>query len=239
MSNIILQGKVAFVNHEKKYVMIEYEANSKKKTINGSVDDKMQAEWIAKRVIKRKHQFHIGDSVSFIARLSDRGDKMIATNIEYLYNTTLDVLLNKARTVNKFSGYLKVIDDKYFVKEIESYLFFPVPIAPWQIKPEVEEDGEAVFFSLENIEKKDKVTARLFNNDYIPEFYTLIKHQKNKTPIIAKVFNITAHGVYVYLISDQLKAKLPVLENEQLAIGDTLEVQVIHISDKRIVINRV
>ena len=38
MSNTILQGKVSFVNHEKQYVMIEYEVNGKKKTINGMVD---------------------------------------------------------------------------------------------------------------------------------------------------------------------------------------------------------
>src|SRR5690349_19116533 len=113
MSNTILQGKVSFVNHEKKYVMIEYDVNGKKKNINGIVDDKTQEEWIEKKAIKKKHLFHIGDTVNFISKLSDRGDKMVAVNIQYLYNTALDTLLNKAKTVNKFLGYLKEVDGNY------------------------------------------------------------------------------------------------------------------------------
>src|SRR6185369_730335 len=110
MSNTIIQGKVSFVNHEKKYVMIEYEVNGKKKTINGIVDEKTQQDVITKGLVKKKHHFHIGDMVNFNAGLSDRGDKMVASNIQYLYNTALDVLINKAKTENNFIGYLKMID---------------------------------------------------------------------------------------------------------------------------------
>ena len=112
---------------------------------------------VYKKLIKKKHLFHIGDTVSFTAGLSDRGDRMTASNIQYLYNTALDVLINKAGTENNFIGYLKVIDDKYFVKEIDSYLFFPVPLSPWQIRPTEAELNEAVTFSLENLDKKEKI----------------------------------------------------------------------------------
>ena len=80
MSNTILQGNVAYVNHEKAYVMIEYEINGKKKVINGKVDDKTQEGWIEKKIAKKIHQFHIGDSVRFQSKLTDRGDKMAAVN---------------------------------------------------------------------------------------------------------------------------------------------------------------
>jgi predicted RNA-binding protein (virulence factor B family) len=239
MSNTILQGKVSFVNHEKKYVMIEYDVNGKKKNINGVVDDKVQAQWIEKNIIKKKHHFHIGDTVNFVARLADRGDKMIADNIQYLYNTYLDMILNKAKTQNKFLGYLKMVDDKIFIKEIDTYLFFPVPLSPWQVKPEVIEDDEAVSFSLENIDKKDKVTAKLSNNSYISEFYTAVKHQKTKTPVEAKVYNITPHGVYVNFFNEKMQAKLPLIENEKLTVGDTITIQIVHIGDSRIVVERV
>jgi hypothetical protein len=135
MSNTILQGKVSFVNHEKQYVMIEYEVNGKKKTINGMVDDKTQQENIKKGLAKKTHAFHIGDMVNFNAGLSGRGDKMVASNIQYLYNTALDVLINKSKTENNFIGYLKMADDKVYVKEIDSYLFFPVAVSPWQLLP--------------------------------------------------------------------------------------------------------
>ena len=126
MSNTLLTGNVTFVNHEKKYIIIEYEVNGKKKVVNGSVETKL---------LKKKHIFHIGDTVSFTVALSGRGDRMTASDIHFLYNTALDVLINKAKTENNFIGYLKIVDDKYYVKEIDSYLFFPVPLSPWQIKP--------------------------------------------------------------------------------------------------------
>lgn len=238
MSNTIIHGKVSFVNHEKQYVMIEYEANGKKKAINGNVDEQTQERWVDKKIIRKKHRFHIGDSVKFIARLSDRGDKMIADNIEYLYNTGLDTLLNKAKTVNKFSGYLKQVDDDYFIKEIDTYLFFPIPMAPWQVPPVVHENDEAVFFSLEDIDKKEKATARLLNNSYIPEFYQLVKHQKSKTPLAATVYNVTPHGIYLHLLSDKIKAKLPVEGNESLKPGDMIDVLVVHIGDSRVIVEK-
>ena len=45
MSKTELLGKIAFINHEKKYAMIEYEdSNGKKKTVKGNVDEKLQKE---------------------------------------------------------------------------------------------------------------------------------------------------------------------------------------------------
>ena len=232
MSNTIIQGKVSFVNHEKKYVMIEYEANAKKKTINGNIDP------------KEKHFFQIGDVVSFVAGLSGRGDKMVASNIVFRYNTALDVIVNKAKTENSFIGYLKTADDKYFVKEIDSYLFFPLPLSPWQIKPTEQELNEAVTFSLENLDKKEKLTAKLFNNKYIPEFYTAVKYNKAKTPIEAEVARVTPHGIYLNVIGDKIQAKISVEKNDSIAepalkAGDKLSVLISYLSTSRIIVEPV
>jgi hypothetical protein len=241
MSNTILQGKVSFVNHEKKYVMIEYEVNGKKKAINGIVDDKIQQQWKKAGLIKKPHVFHIGDVVNFTAGLTDRGDKMVASNIQYLYNSALDVLVNKAKTENSFIGYLKVADDKYFVKEIDSYLFFPVPFSAWQIKPTEEQLNEAVTFELENLEKKDKITARLFNNNYVPEFYTAVKLHKAKTPIEAEIYKISPHGIYLNVVGDKVQSKLPYTEEEAkgLKVGDKIKVLITYLNAERIIVERV
>ena len=148
------EGKISFINHDKKYAMIDYEEANKKKTVRADIDDKKQKELKEKKLIKKTHHFMVGDVVSFLVKLSDRGDRMMATSVEFLYNNTLDVLINKSLLTNKFIGYLKMVDDKYFVKEIDSYLFFPVPFSPWQIIPEELDLNEQVFFSLENIERK-------------------------------------------------------------------------------------
>jgi len=242
MSNTVIQGKVSFVNHEKKYVMIEYEVNGKKKTINGSIDEKAAAK--NKNVVRKKHTFHIGDVVDFTAGLSDRGDKMVASNIEFRYNTALDVLVNKAKTENSFIGYLKMADDKIFVKEIDSYLFFPVPYSPWQILPTENELNEAVTFSLENLDKKEKLTAKLFNNHYIPEFYTAVKYNKAKTPIEAEVIKITPHGIYLNVIGDKIQAKIPaqkttIAADKALKAGDKLMVLITYLNTSRIVVEPV
>jgi len=241
MSNTIIQGKVSFVNHEKQYVMIEYEVNGKKKTINGIVDDKTQQQLIKDGLNKKKHTFHIGDIVNFTAGLTPRGDKMIASNVQYLYNTALDILLNKAKTENNFIGYLKMADDKVFVKEIDSYIFFPVTTSPWQLIPTEKELNEAVTFSLENMENKEKVTAKLFNNSYIPEYYTAVKYSKAKTPIQAEVYKITPHGIYVNVVGDKVQAKIALEKTKNfdastLQLGDKLSIVITYLSATRIIV---
>jgi hypothetical protein len=224
MSNTLLTGNVTFVNHEKKYIIIEYEINGKKKVVNGSIEPKL---------LKKKHVFHIGDTVNFTVGLTGRGDRMTASNIQFLYNTALDILINKSKTENNFIGYLKVVDEKYFVKEIDSYLFFPVPLSPWQIKPTEAELNEAVTFALENTEKKEKITAKLYNNKYIPEFYTIVKLNKANTPINATVYKVTPHGIYLNLITDKIQVKLPFKEG--VKVNDSITVKIAYLSPMKIV----
>ena len=169
MAKTEILGKVSFINHEKNYAMIEYEAGGKKRTVRGSIDLKLQKDLKEKKLIKKAHHFMVGDMVSFNLKTVDKDGKMVANNIEYLYNSALDMIINKAMTDNNLKGYLKVADDKFFVKEIESYVFFPVLISPWQVLPTVDELNEPVLFSLDHPEKKDKATAILNKVKYIPE----------------------------------------------------------------------
>ncbi|MEO6252697.1 MAG: S1 RNA-binding domain-containing protein [Ferruginibacter sp.] len=230
MSNTPITGHVSFVNHEKKYIIIEYEQNGKKKVVNGNVDEKL---------LKKKHIFHIGDTVSFTVGLSGRGDRMTATNIQFMYNNALDVLINKAKTENNFIGYLKIVDDKYFVKEIDSYLFFPAPLSPWQIKPTEAELNEAVTFALDNVEKKEKITASLFTQKFIPEYYSAERAFKKNEPVEAEVYKITDYGIYLNVLGNKVQAKIPARSAnlpEGLKVGDTLKVRITYFSKMKIVV---
>lgn len=240
MSETVLQGKISFINHEKKYAIIEYMNAGKKKNVNGSIDEKYQRQLKEKGLIKKKHHFLVGDVVDFKIKLSDRGDRMIATEIVFKYNTALDVLIDKSRTGNKFTGYLKVVDDRYFVKEIDSYLFFPVPFSPWQILPTEKELNEQVTFSLEDTDKKDNITASLFNNVYIPEFNAAVKLSKSNEPVSATVYKITPHGVYLNVIGDKIQAKLsPTLVPANVNPGDKIDVVITYLSKSRIIVEPV
>ena len=230
MSNTIITGNVTFVNHEKKYIIIEYHQAGKKKVVNANVDEKH---------LKKKHVFHIGDAVSFTVGLSGRGDRMVATNLQFMYNNALDVLINKARIENNFIGYLKIVDDKYFVKEIDSYLFFPVPVSPWQLKPTEAELNEAVTFALENLEKKEKITASLFTQKFIPEYYSAERAFKKQEVVETEIYKISPHGIYLNVFADKVQAKVSADANNVPAgikIGDKLKVQITYFSKMKIVV---
>ncbi len=230
------EGSISFINHDKQYAMIEYEDGNKKKTVRASIDEKTQKEMIEKKLIRKKHHFMVGDIVSFDVKLSDRGDRMLAVGLTFLYNNTLDVLINKSLTTNRFIGYLKQVDDNYFVKEIDSYLFFPVPFSAWQIKPTEEELNEQVDFSLENIDKKEKIYASLFNNSYIPEFEQAVKLFKTKTVIEATVYKVMAHGIYLNIIANKIQGKIPF--EDKIQVGDKISVLITYLGKNKIAVEK-
>ena len=232
-----IEGKISFINHEKKYAMIEYEEGNKNKTVRASIDEQSQKQMKAKNIIKKTHHFMVGDVVSFQVKLSDRGDRMMASGTEFLYNNALDVLINKSFVSNKFIGYLKMVDDKYFVKEIDSYLFFPVPFSAWQIVPAELDLNEQVHFSLENIDKKEKIYASLFNNKYIPEFEQAVKLFKTKTPVMAEVFKVSPHSIYLNIISEKIQAKIAF--EEGINVGDRIEVLISYLGKNKIAVVKV
>ena len=232
-----IEGKISFINHEKKYAMIEYEEGNKKKTVRASIDEDAQKKMKEKNLIKKTHHFMVGDVVSFQVKLSDRGDRMMASGTEFLYNNALDVLINKSFISNKFIGYLKMVDDKYFVKEIDSYLFFPVPFSPWQIVPAELDLNEQVHFSLENIEKKEKIFASLFNNQYIPEFEQAVKLFKTKTPVSAEVFKVSPHSIYLNIVGNKIQAKITF--EEGIIVGDKIDVLISYLGKNKIAVVKI
>lgn len=239
MNKTAYTGTVSFVNHEKKLITIDYELNGKKKSITApsSLNEAGSS--------RKAHHYQVGDTVSFIPNLAPRGDKQLATDIRFLYNTAMEVLINKAQTENRFTGYLKQAGDDFFVKEIDSYLFFPVTLSPWQLKPDERELNEAVSFSLENLDRPERLSAKLFNNNYIPEFYTAVKLHKTKTPVEAKVSRIGAHGIYLDVIGNKIKAKMPLLDKkgkpylENGKPGDKINVLISYLSTSKIVVEPV
>ncbi len=242
MTDKIITGSVSFVNHEKKYIAIEYEQNGKKKTLNGYIDEKIPLQKGAKKTTKKKHVYHIGDTVRFELGKPGRGDKLVATNIEYLYNNALDVLVNKAKTENEFTGYLKNIEGKYFVKEMDSYLFFPTVLSPWQVKTSENELNQAVTFELENLDNKEKLTASLFNQRFITEYYLAEKAFTKKEILEASVYKITPHGIYLNVFGEKIQAKLATTAAnlpKKLNIGDKARILITYLSKMKIVVEAV
>lgn len=232
MEQQLYKGKISFINYEKHFATIEYLQGTKLKAVNCKTD--------APGTGKKPHQYRLGDGVSFELKLSDRGDKMTAYNVRYTHNTAIDLLIQKAAIENRFSGYLKIVEDQYFVKEWESYILFPIQLSPWEKPPVETAANEAISFKLINLEKPNSIMAELFSHNYIPEYKMALQHFNNKITVNATVYKISPHGVYVNLFDDKIQAKLPVsiLEKEQVTKGGKIEVMITHLTHTRIVIKK-
>ena len=239
MSATVLEGQISYINYEKHYALIEYFAGGKKRNITGSIDEKLQGTLKKQGIIKAVHQFAVGDVVQFQTQHIKLGDKMTAVNISFKYNNALDTLINKSKTQNDFIGYIKRIDDHYFIKEIDSYLFFKLDVSPWQIMPKDDADEKAVHFMLNNTEKPEKVTATLLQEQFTHAYQLARTAFKTKKAIKAVVNKISAHAVYVDLFEGEMQGKM-LLETcniEPLDVGKELLVQITHLGKHKIVIS--
>ncbi len=232
MDNAIMNGTVTSVNHEKHYVSIEYMHKDKKKTITCRTDDK------AGQKAKKPQPYRIGDVVRFQIKGADRGKRIIAFNLKFLYNTAIEQLIHKAATDNRFTGYLKPVEDALFVKEIGSYIFFPLVLSPWEIPPAEKNFNEPVEFKLLHIDKPNSLSAELFTHNYIPEFRKAVQYFKNKTPIEATVTKVSPYGAHVSFINDKIQAKMQLPGEAPAAVktGDLIPVRIAHLSNTRIVV---
>ena len=243
MDEKTIMGKITFINHDKDYATIEYEHNGKKKTISGNISEKEQLKLKHEKIIKKVHQFHVGDEVSFIITLSVRGDKMIADCLQFHFNDALDNLINKSYVENRFVGYLKKVDEDYFVKETGSYIFFPLILSPWEKRPREDNLNEPVFFKLENTDKPDKATAALFRSEYIPEYMYAMQCFKKKTVIDAVVYKVTPHGIFVNVADKKIQAKIAEDKKKEsntllptVQIGDVIKVIITYLGTSKIIV---
>ena len=244
MSDKLITGKITFIHHEKDRAVIEYIDNGKKKTIQADISIKEQQRLKEQKILKKTHRFLMGDQVIFqIKKTGVNGSQQYASNLQYQYNTALELLINKTNTENKFLGYIKITDDNYFIKEIDSYLFFPLAVSPYEIAPAENETAGPVYFKFENIDKPDKITATLYNHNYIPEFLAAIQHFKKQTVIDATVNKITAFGIHLDLINGKIQTKLTIDEslaekvaNKSLQVNTAIPVKIRHLSPFKIVV---
>ena len=219
-----LQGKITYVNHQKQYAMIEYEAGGKKRVVKMLINN---AE-------SKSATFSSGDIVEFTLTHIKGTDRQEATEVAFKYNTALDVVMQKAKENNSFLGYLKKIGDEYFIKEINSYLFFKLQMSKWQIEPEENEVNEPVAFYFEDITKKERLLAVLFDNDYLPEYLQAVKLFKAQKPVPAVITRVMPHGIYVNIVEDVITGKL--VNDRTVQVGDTVNVNITHLGKNKIAV---
>ncbi len=233
MEEELYKGKISFINYEKQFATIEYLQNNKSKSVNCKTTEAGSG--------KKPHQFRLGDGVSFELKLSDRGDKMTAYNVKFTHNETISLLVQKAAIENRFAGYLKIVDGRFFVKEIESYILFPIQLSKWEREPVETAANEAIAFKLLNLEKPNSIVAELFSHNYFPEYKKALQYFNNKIDIETIVYKLSPHAVYLNLFGDKMQAKLSItdLEIDTIKEGDTIRVVITHLTPNRVVVKKV
>jgi hypothetical protein len=224
-------GTIQFIQHDKQYVTIEFESGGKTRTINGSIAG-------------YDHVFRMGDVVGFAIGPTPRGDRNTAIRIHFLYNNQLQTILQKAAVTNRFVGYLKIVDEKYFIKDAESYIIFPLLLSPWEVPPSIKKANEEIVFSLTNLDKPEKVKAitykPIFNAAY-KKAMTLF-NQKETTP--ATVIAVGQFNSTVEILNGTLTAKVPNQpkkgnsELPALEVGKTIDVLISFLGPQKIVLER-
>jgi len=229
MADELKKGRVISVNAGKGLLTIEYVSNGKK-TVVGRTGDTLHS---------KLQTFRPGDEVSFRTRLTDRGDKLAAYDLKFLYNNELHLMIQKARVENRFSGYLKEVEGKFFVKEVSNYLFFPLHLSRWEKVPGEKVVNEAVAFKLINLDNPARLSAELFSHAYISSYYEAQKLMASGKATEAVVERITPHAVYVQLFDGNITAKLDGEDVKNLEPGDKVQVKVAYLSPDKISIEKV
>ena len=240
MSDTRLQGEVSFVQYDKKFITIDYVYNGKKKSVNGSIKDEMQQKLKDEKLITGFHYFREGDQVSFDLVRSVRGDKMTADRIVFMYNNSYSNLLQKAAVDNEFAGYLKMVGEDYFIKEIGSYHFFPLRLSAWELRPPLNSINDPMYFRLDNIGNPEKVSAVLLDRKFIPGYSKAMKFFEEKKELSAEVVKISPHAVYVNLPEVRMQGKLPLKKGEETTDkeGDNFKVLITYLGPDKFSIRK-
>jgi ribosomal protein S1 len=218
-TDTIYRGKISYVNQEKHFGTIDYLQGTKQKSVNFKTTE-LDAG-------KKPHQFRVGDVVDFQLRLSDRGDKMTACQIKYLHNESIDLIIQRAQFENRFTGYLKKVNDQLFVKEVDSYIFFPLQLSPWEQPPVETAENQLIAFSLLNLDRPNALVATLFSHVYIPQYKLAEVCFENKTPIKGVVNRVSPYAIYIDLFAGAIQGKLPLTQNSAMQVEPGQEMEVI------------
>jgi len=156
----------------------------------------------------KKSYKHIykGDKVSFeFNPLIDQ--ETGAKEISFLQNASLDGLKSDFENGITLKGFLKKIDDKYYVKDKDTYIFIRLIVASYEINiAEVYEDNlnKLIDYKIFTFTSKNKIRAININRQFLPECKLLVEGNQTEGQVVA-----TVKGGYQIRIYDNILGFLP------------------------------
>lgn len=201
-----------------------------------------------KKELNEAHKFRAGDEVEFkVKKYTDGANK--AYDLKFIQNTRRDKIINEATEFNTLKGYLKKVENKYFVKHLETYIFIPLAISEWETDLDLIYDDRIntlVLFELHNLKKPTQIFATLKDRVLKPEFRLLTEIKEANATTMASVTGKNEFGLFATIFNSTMKAFIrlvdagEILEYSDSKKGDVVEVKVSSLSpESKIVILKI
>ena len=177
------------------------------------------------------HNYISGDRVSFNLRLSQRDEgKIEAYDVAFITNERRAILINNFQEYGFLEGYIKIFDpETIFVKDKSTYVYVPITISEWEENLEEvyqKRENTLVRYKLNQVNRTDKLTATLSDAKFVDEYYVLMSHFDNQTPIRATITGKSKHGYHATLFEGKIKGfiRLPLNQTDSCKDYNKLDI---------------
>jgi len=138
---------------------------------------------------KTYKNIHKGDKVSFEPEYDDTKG-VIPKEIAFVENATLDVLKNNFENGTHLKGFLKKIENKYYVKDLTTYMFIRLVLIDHEdnVKEVYEEHlNELIDYKIVMFTEKNKIRAINLNRQFSPDRNLLTEGHQTSGLVVAGV----------------------------------------------------
>lgn len=219
--NTMAEGYISYINIIKKYGFIESPDLSLDYIFFHNTNCEKSYKYIQK-----------GDKINF--DLNQNSENNIeAINISFIKNASLNNLREDFENNKPLKGFLKKIDDRYYVKDRDTYIFIRLKVSNYEINlKEVYEDNlnELIDYKIIMLTEKNKIRAINMNRQFLHDFKSLSEGNKMEGLIIGNVKN-KGYKIKIY---DKILGFLPnsfVKKTKRLLqVGDLINVTCINVN---------
>ena len=169
---------------------------------------------------------HAGDKVAF--EYDENDGRTYARSVRFLGNSSLDGLRTDFEQGTVLQGFVKRIEDTYYIKDVDTHIFIKLVISPNEVDTEVIYEGslnQRRAYQLVRMSAHNALQAVLMERRFKPGLAELACGQSYE----AEVLYDLKGGYLLQLVPQEIKVFLPCKEvfkqSIPLAIGCRVEVQ--------------
>ena len=166
-----------------------------------------------------------GDKVTFESECDDTNG-VIPKKIAFVKNATLDVLKNDFENGTHLKGYLKKIENKYYVKDLTNYMFIQLVLIDHEINlKEVYDDhlNELIDYKIVMFTENNKIRAINLKRQFSPDRNLLFIGNQMSGLVVAVV-----KGGFQLKVYDNIIGFLPlsftITSGQNIEVGSKVEV---------------